>query len=232
MTADSTPTPTGQAPEAAEPAGATPEAVKPVGDPPPAAAPANWRGAAVWLKWGAIGAVVLALAALIGGYFLPRQPEVTRSIDIASPRAAVFPLVADLRHLADWSPWLADDPDVVLTYTGPLDGVGQSVAWESRLPAVGSGKETITAIEPDRSVEMRVARAGLPETAAWFRLTEKGAGETTVLWGYRKDLGFNPVARYGGFALDGAVGPDYARGLARLKAFAEAPPKTGAPLAN
>ena len=216
MTADSTPAPTGQAPEAA----------KPAGDPLPALAPAKRRGAAVWLKWGAIGAVALALAVLIGGYFLPREPEVTRSIDIASPRAAVFPLVADLRHLADWSQWLADDRDVVLTFTGPLDGVGQTVSWESKLAAVGSGKETITAIEPDQAVEMRIARAGLPETAAWFRLTDKGAGETTVLWGYREDLGFNPVARYGGFALDGAIGPDYERGLARLKAFAETPPKS------
>ncbi len=206
MTADSTPAPAGDAPDAANPA-------KP-------------RRVGVWLKRGAIGVVALALAALIGGYFLPREPEVTRSIDIALPRAAVFPLVADLRHLAEWSPWLAGDPDVAITYTGPLDGVGQRVTWESKVPAVGTGAETIKAIAPDQSVAMRVTRGGEPETEAWFRLDEKGAAATTVVWGYRKDLGFNPVNRYRGLAIDGIVGPDYARGLARLKAFAETPPKS------
>ncbi len=204
----------------------------PVGDAPDAAIPVKRPGVMVWLKWGGIGAVALVLAALIGGYSLPREPEVTRSIDIAQPRATVFPLVGDLRHLADWSPWLAGDPGVAITYTGPLDGVGQTVTWESKLPAVGSGAVTITAIVPNEAVQMRVTRAGMPETAAWFTLTEKGAGKTTVVWGYRKDLGFNPVNRYRGLSIDGEVGPDYERGLARLKAFAEAPPPTGQPGAN
>ena len=59
-----------------------------------------------------------------------------------------------------------------------------------------------------------------------------GPGRTTVVWGYRKDLGFNPVDRYRGLSLDGEVGPDYERGLARLKAFAEAPPNADAAETN
>lgn len=184
---------------------------------------------AFWLNRGAAGAVVLALAAIVGAYFLPREPEVTRSIDIGAPRSAVFPLVADLRHLPDWSPWLAADPNVAITFTGPLDGVGQAVAWESKLPEVGSGAEKITAIDPDSAVEMSVTRGNQPATVAWFRLEQKGAGQTTVVWGFRKDVGFNPVDRYKGLAIDGEVGPDYERGLVRLKAFAEAPPKTDQP---
>jgi hypothetical protein len=210
----------------------TDSAPAPAGDVPDVAKFATRRTVRVWLKRGAIGVVALALAALIGGYFLPREVEVTRSIDIAQPRAAVFPLAADLRHLADWSPWLAGDPGVAITYTGPLDGVGQTVRWDSKLPAVASGTVTITAIEPDQTVEMRVTRAGQPVTGAWFRLTDKAAGETTVVWGYREDLGFNPVSRYRGLAIDGAVGADYERGLRRLQAFAEAPPKTDPPAAN
>ena len=149
-----------------------------------------------WLKWGAIGAAALAVAAILGAYVLPREPEVTRSIDIAMPRAALFPLVADLRHLPEWSPWLTADPDVAVTFTGPLDGVGQAITWQSKLPEVGSGVETITTIEPDSAVAMSVARAGQRSITAWFRLEEKGPAQTTVVWGFRKDVGFNPVDRY------------------------------------
>ena len=199
----------------------------PVGAVPGEANAAKRWSVGFWLKWGAISAAALAVAAILGAYVLPRQPEVSRSIDIAIPRAALFPLIADLRHLPDWSPLLAADPDVAVTFTGPLDGVGQTVSWESKLPEVGSGAETITAIAPDSSVEMSVALAGQPSTTAWFRLAEKGPTQTTVVWGYRRDVGFNPVDRYRGLAIDGVVGPDYERGLKRLKVFAETPPKSG-----
>ena len=201
----------------------------PVGAVPGVAKSAKRWAVGLWLRWGAIGAAALAVAAILGAYFLPREPEVTRSIDIAMPRAALFSLVADLRRLPEWSPRLTADPDVAVTFTGPLDGVGQTITWQSKLPEVGSGVETITAIAPDSSVEMSVARAGQPSTMAWFRLDETGAGATTVVWGYRKDIGFNPVDRYRGLAIDGVVGPDYERGLKRLKAFAETPPKSESP---
>ena len=42
-----------------------------------------------------------------------------------------------------------------------------------------------------------------------------------MTWGFAADTGFNPVARYFGLVLDRAIGPDYERGLARLKAAAE-----------
>ena len=206
MTADSMPAPAGAVPGAAK-------------------AARRWA-VGLWLKRGAIGAAALAVAAILGAYFLPREPEVTRSIAIAMPRAVLFPLVADLRRLPEWSPRLTADPAVAVTFTGPLDGVGQAITWQSKLPDVGSGVETITAIAPDRSVEMSVERAGHPSTTVWFRLDDKGAGETTVVWGYRKDVGFNPVDRYRGLAIDGVVGPDHERGLKRLKAFAETLPKT------
>lgn len=211
------------------PAGGGPGAANAASDAPvpDVVQPARRRGVGFWLKWSAAGVVALVVAALLGAYLLPREPEVTRSIDIAVPRATLFPLVADLRHLPDWLPLFAADPDVVVTFTGPLDGVGQTLTWESKVPAVGSGVQKVTAIEPDSTVEMSVSRAGRPATAAWFRLTEKTAGQTTVVWGFRTDVGFSPVSRYRGLAIDAVVGPDYERGLERLKAYAEAPPKSG-----
>lgn len=213
------------------PAGDTKDTASPASDPASLISPAKFH-LRLWLKWGAVGAAALAFAALIGGYFLPREPEVTRSIDVAIPRAALFPLFADLRHLSEWSPDFAADPDVAITFTGPLDGVGQTMAWDSKRSEIGSGVETITAVDGDSGVEMSVARAGQSPIVAWFHLMENGTGQTTVVWGYRKDLGFNPVSRYGGLTLDGTVGPVYERALQRLKAFAEAPKDPAPPKAD
>ena len=117
---------------------------------------------AFWLKSSGIAAAAFALVGFLGAYATPREPEVTRSVDIAAPVATVFPLVADLRHLPDWSPFFAADPNVAIVFTGPLDGVGQAMTWESKLPQVGSGTETITASQPDSAVEMtrRARRSG------------------------------------------------------------------------
>jgi len=38
------------------------------------------------------------------------------------------------------------------------------------------------------------------------------------------DLGAGPIRRYFGLFMDGMIGPDYERGLGRLKTLAEAPP--------
>ena len=55
---------------------------------------------------------------------------------------------------------------------------------------------------------------------SWIELTPNG-GTTRVTWGFGADTGFNPVARYVGLLMDRAIGPDYEKGLARLKAKAE-----------
>ncbi len=194
------------------------------GQPATAAAAIARRKAAYWPKRAAAGVGALIVVAVVGAYVLPREPVVTRSVAIAAPAATVFPLVADLRRFPEWSPWFATDPDIVLIYTGPTDGVGQTVSWESRLPTVGSGRETITASRPDSSVAMTIEFADQGTAEAWFELTAEGA-TTRVVWGFRTDLGLNPVNRYSGLWIDGIVGPDFERGLARLKAVAEAPPK-------
>jgi hypothetical protein len=52
---------------------------------------------------------------------------------------------------------------------------------------------------------------------------EPAASGTRVTWGFDSDLGFNPIARYFGMMADDVIGPDYEKGLARLKAIAETP---------
>ena len=179
----------------------------------------------IWVK--RVGVAVLAAVVVLVGvaYWLPRQVTVTRTVAVAAPRAAVFALVGDLRRFGEWSPWLERDPDIVITFTGPLDGVGQTMEWASARPDIGKGRQTVTRVEPDGEIEMATDLGGRGATT-WISLETSGA-TTTVTWGLRTDLGASPFARYFGLWMDGRVGPDFERGLARLKAIAEAQPTVG-----
>jgi uncharacterized protein YndB with AHSA1/START domain len=175
------------------------------------------------LRWLGIAIVGVVAIAIVVAFILPRHAVVTRSVEIAAPPSVVFPLVGDLRRFNEWSPWADIDPETAYTFTGPIDGVGQTLNWASDDKRVGAGSMSIAAIEPDSRVDMEVTFAEEGSALASLLLEPASAG-TTVTWTLDTDLGFNPIARYFGMMMDGMVGPDYEKGLARLKAAAEAPP--------
>ncbi len=175
------------------------------------------------LRWLGLAIVVVVVAAILVAFALPRHAVVARSVEIAAPPSAIFPLVGDLRRFNEWSPWADIDPETVYTFTGPIDGVGQTLNWQSEDERVGHGAISIAAIEPDGRVDM-VVDFGREKTALAAMVLAPTGGGTRVVWSLDIDLGFNPIARYFGMMMDGMVGPDYEKGLARLKAVAEAPP--------
>jgi hypothetical protein len=167
-----------------------------------------------------LGILVLILAAVITAYTLPRQARVVRSTDIAAPPAAIYAIVSDLRRFNEWSPWLELDPNAEFTFTGPVDGVGQTLNWESANPNMGTGSQVITRLEPDKAVEVDLNFGAMGPAKATFDIEPTAMG-SLVTWGFTTDLGFNPVARYMGMMIDGWVGADFERGLTKLKAAAE-----------
>jgi Polyketide cyclase / dehydrase and lipid transport len=166
------------------------------------------------------GVAILVVVLVAGAYLLPREAQVTRSLDIAAAPATIFPIASDLRRFNEWSPWLELDPATSYSFTGPTDGVGQTMNWISKDPTVGSGRIAVTRIDPGRLVEMSLVFGRQGTARSWIELTPNG-GTTRVTWGFGADTGFNPVARYVGLMMDRAIGPDYEKGLARLKAKAE-----------
>ena len=112
-----------------------------------------------------LAGVALVLAALVVvAYFLPREAQVTRSIDIAAPPSAIFPIASDLRRFNEWSPWVALDPATTYTLSGPTDGVGQTLNWASKDPTVGSGMMALTIVDPDKYVQPGYAKGVMPKT--------------------------------------------------------------------
>src|SRR5689334_13758627 len=106
------------------------------------------------LKRVVIALVAIVVIAVLVSFTMPRHPTVSRSIEIAAPVETIFPIVSDLRRFNEWSPWFERDPEAKYTFTGPVDGVGQTLNWTSKKPEVGSGKQTILRIDAPKEVEM------------------------------------------------------------------------------
>lgn len=166
--------------------------------------------------------VILLVAALLSAlaFLLPRTAHVERQTRIRQPPSAIFPLVNDFRRFNQWSPWATYDPDTRYEFGGPADGVGATLHWHSEHPNVGSGSQEITVSEKNRRVEVNLdfGIQGGAKASYTLRPDEDG---TLVNWDFDTDLGNNPVARYLGLLFDRWIGPDYERGLARLKSLAE-----------
>ena len=165
-----------------------------------------------------LGVLVLILSAVALG--LPAHVTAARSIVINAPEYAVFPYVNNLRRYQEWSPWADRDPDIKMTYSGPQEGSGAAVEWESKLPSVGTGSVQITSSTPSSSVDLNADVNGLEGTSR-FVLSPAGAG-SKVTWSFSFDTGSSPIKRWKGLMLDGLIGAEYRKGLEKLKQKVEA----------
>ena len=83
------------------------------------------------LKLAALILLALVVVVIGIGALLPKDFAVERSIEINASPEVVFDEVNSLRKWSAWSPWLARDPSIENTYSGPEAGVGATVVWTS-----------------------------------------------------------------------------------------------------
>lgn len=172
---------------------------------------------------------VLFLLFVLGGLLLPRYVHVERSIDIERPAATIFVLVNGYKSFISWSPWAAIDPEAVYEYSGPEAGVGARMSWSGDPRLVGNGWQEITGSQAYSMVRTHLDFEQLGQADTYFQIRETGSG-VHLVWGFDTDLmegqGFlgGILAKYFGLFFEQWIGSDFARGLARLKVFAESLP--------
>jgi len=169
--------------------------------------------------------VLLAAVLAVVGFFLPSTAHVERDITIGAPPCTVFATVNTFQTFNEWSPWYELDPETTYSFSGPPIGPGARMSWTSDNPDVGNGSQEIVASEPCSLVRTKLDFADEGTADAFFRLEPAGTA-TRVTWGFETDFGYNLIGRYFGLFFDSMLGPDYEKGLANLKAFAEQLPKT------
>jgi effector-binding domain-containing protein len=158
------------------------------------------------------------------GWFLPQTAHVERSIAVDAPPATVFTVLNGFRQFNRWSPWADIDPNATSSYEGPEAGVGARMSWSGNAE-VGTGSQEILESAPYSKVKVRLVLGDFPGAfTASYLLSPEGSG-TKVTWAFDGDYGGNVIGRYFGLLADSMLGPDYEKGLGRLKDFAESLPK-------
>ncbi|MBL8242446.1 MAG: SRPBCC family protein [Bryobacterales bacterium] len=169
-------------------------------------------------------AAVLALAGVVA--LQPATYSVSRTAKISAAPAEIFALVNDFHKWDGWSPWAKLDPNMKTHYSGSPAGTGAVYHWESAQDDVGEGRMTITESVPDKQVLIRLEFIKPFASVANTRFSmQPAAGETsatTIEWTMSGENDFITkgfMLAMGG--MDKAVGGDFEKGLAQMKALAE-----------
>jgi len=167
-----------------------------------------------------IAVVLIALCGIIA--MQPDTYSVTRTVEIAAPPADVFALINDFHKWDGWSPWAKLDPNMKTTHSGAPAGAGASYYWIGN-DDVGEGNMTIIDSRPNEKVQIKLAFLKPFESSAVneFTITPAGAG-SRVEWAMKGESNF--MSKGFGLAMGGmdkAIGPDFEKGLAQMKALAE-----------
>ena len=160
-------------------------------------------------------AVVLAYAAT-----RPNTFSLTRSVDIKAPAEKVFPLINDLRRFNTWNPFAKADPGVKLTYSGAPIGKGSAYDWESS--KIGVGRMEIIETTPTKIVaKLDFVKPMEGHNIVEFTLVPRG-DTTNVTWAMRGPMTFVAKIMHLFFSMERMVGGEFEKGLASMKAVAEA----------
>ncbi|MBK7149452.1 MAG: SRPBCC family protein [Bacteroidetes bacterium] len=168
----------------------------------------------------------ICLAALLcASGCAPKNYDIKREITVQAPVEVVFNQISSHANFLAWSPWQELDTAQQVTFEGTDGTVGAKYTWKGN-DEVGEGSMTFTAIEPGKRVEQDLHFIKPFESSSQvYMLTEIVDAGTKVTWGMKGENNF--IARIfmtfmGG--MDGMVGKDFEKGLAKLKTICESAP--------
>ena len=147
---------------------------------------------------------------------------VQRSTSIGASPEQVYAHIADFRQWSGWSPWEDMDPSMTKSFSGAESGEGAKYAWSGNRK-VGQGTMEITGVSAPSEVHIALEflKPFKASNQTLFSLEPAGDG-TSVTWAMTGRKTF--MTRVMGIfrSMDAMVGPDFERGLAKLKTVVEA----------
>ena len=167
-------------------------------------------------------ALVLVVAALLA--YAATKPDtfrVQRSTGINAPAERIFPLIASLKSMNTWNPFLEPDPAIKLAYSGPDSGKGAAHTWSGN-SKVGEGRIEITDAAPSSQVTMQLDMLKPLKGSNAVEFTLQPSGKTTtVTWTMSGRQPFMIRLMSVFVDCDKMVGLQFEKGLGKLKAIAE-----------
>jgi len=156
----------------------------------------------------------------------PDEFQVQRSATVSAVPAAVFAQVNDFHHWQAWSPWAKLDPAAQTTFDGSPTGAGAVFVWSGN-DEIGEGRMTLTESRPSDLIRIKIDFVRPMEGSNDIEFAFEPVGDATaVTWTLSARHGFVEKAFCLFLNVDKMIGGDFERGLANLKAVAEATPGT------
>ena len=172
-----------------------------------------------------LGLVVIVVVLCIVIALQSSTYHVERTATVNAPAPVVFAQVNDFHNWNAWSPWAKLDPAMKQTFEGAPAGNGAIYTWNGN-KEVGQGQMLITESHPSDLVKIKLdfirPFAGTSDTVFTFK---PAGNQTAVTWSMNGDKNFIAKAFHLFVNMDKMIGADFEKGLAQMKAVAEAAPK-------
>lgn len=164
-----------------------------------------------------IGGVLLVV--ILGAYLLPKTYKVERSIYIKANSMVIYDLASKFSKWHQWVYWTKDlDSTAVFELSGTDGQPGSTWKWDGEI--LGNGMMTATEFQPGKLLSYDLAfDQGKYQSKGQIILADGDSCKVT--WIDAGDLGYNPINRYMGLFMGLMMGPDFEKGLSKLKKIAE-----------
>jgi effector-binding domain-containing protein len=166
----------------------------------------------MWL----LGIIVVLV---LGAYLLPKKYKVERALYIKANPLVIYDLTSNFNKWGVWVAWTKEmDSTVVFEITGKDGEVGTIWKWDGM--KIGNGSVISTEYQPGKLLAYDLF-FGPDKYQSKGRITIEEGDSCKVTWIDEGDLGWNPMSRYMGLFMGKMMGPDFEKGLLKLKKVAE-----------
>lgn len=165
-------------------------------------------------------ALVFLVAAFIDG-----KTQYEKSVVINAPVEKVWVHINSIKAFDTWNPWNDKDPQLIKTHTGTPGQRGEKQCWESKKEEVGKGCITLAEANPATHTliaDMKFLTPYESEARETVTLVPEG-GTTKATWQFSSEIPYPFRILKLFMNLEEMVGPDYQKGLNRLKELSEKP---------
>lgn len=160
---------------------------------------------------------------LIVSIFVPKEYQITRSIEIQADRDIAFEYLRYLKSQDEFGPWQKMDPHMKKSLTGEDGEPGAIATWKSTNEDVGSGEQEIISLTPGKRIdfELRFKEPFEVSSKAYFLTEPVHDNRVKVTWGFegRSPWPWNFFLLF--MDMDKELGGDLEKGLKNLKTILE-----------
>ena len=168
--------------------------------------------------------ILISLAIVVALYLavalvLPSQRHLVEKIETNRKLTIAFDSLNSLRRFKDWNPLVLRDPRVQLSYSGPDNGVGARLDYNSQVEGGGKGAWKITESVPREKVTYDIEneeRGISKRTSFTLEPTGRNNRNVEITQTYDVDYGWDLLGRYSGMYVRRNIGDDMKMGLTRI----------------